>query len=396
MVTETPDFRSPAFLQEHAQSILAFYHPRCIDPDGGFFQFFKDDGHIYDRSTRHLVSSSRFVFNYAMACTELGESELLAWVSHGLDFLRERHRNPDTGGYAWTLDGPTVTDDTNYCYGLAFVALAYAVAYRAGVPEARGYLDETWALMEAHFWDARFGLYRDEATVDWEVSAYRGQNANMHTCEAWLMAYEATGEPRYLERAAVLADNMTNRQAALANGLVWEHYHTDWTVDWDYNRGDFSNIFKPWGIQPGHQTEWAKLLLILDAHRPEAWHLERARALFDWSVEHAWDAQHGGLVYGLDPNGGFYDTDKYFWVQAESLAAAARLAVRTGDAGYWAWYDRLWGYAWKHLVDPLHGGWYRILSRTNAPYSDEKSPAGKTGYHTMGACYDVLRATRTD
>ena len=36
------------------------------------------------------------------------------------------------------------------------------------------------------------------------------------------------------------------------------------------------------------------------------------------------------------------DDDKYFWVQAESIAAAARLARRTGDARYWDWYDRLW------------------------------------------------------
>ena len=31
-----------------------------------------------------------------------------------------------------------------------------------------------------------------------------------------------------------------------------------------------------------------------------------------------------------------------------------------------------------------------ILARDNRKYSDEKSPAGKTDYHTMGACYEVL------
>ncbi|WP_250862503.1 AGE family epimerase/isomerase, partial [Caballeronia sp. INML3] len=97
--------------------------------------------------------------------------------------------------------------------------------------------DETWQLMETHFWDAAHGLYKDEASADWKVSDYRGQNANMHTCEAFLAAFEATGEARYLDRAALLADNMVNRQAALAGGLVWEHYKPDWSVDWDYNKG---------------------------------------------------------------------------------------------------------------------------------------------------------------
>jgi hypothetical protein len=34
--------------------------------------------------------------------------------------------------------------------------------------------------------------------------------------------------------------------------------------------------------------------------------------------------------------------------------------------------------------------WYRILTADNRKISDEKSPAGKVDYHTMGACYEVL------
>ena len=245
--------------------------------------------------------------------------------------------------------------------------------------------------MEQRFWEPEHGLYADEATNDWQLSPYRGQNANMHACEAWLAALEASGEPRYLQRAQLLAANMTGRQAALAGGLVWEHYRPDWSVDWDYNRDDRSNIFRPWGFQPGHQVEWAKLLLILDRHAPDAGHLPRARELFDRAVAMAWDPRHGGLVYGNDVEGGFYDEDKYFWVQAEALATAALLAERTGEAGYWQWYDRLWDYSWRHFVDHQHGAWYRILGPGNRKLTDEKSPAGKTDYHTMGACYEVLK-----
>ena len=36
----------------------------------------------------------------------------------------------------------------------------------------------------------------------------------------------------------------------------------------------------------------------------------------------------------------------------------------------------------------------RILLRDNLRYSDEKSPAGKTDDHTMGACYEVLDALK--
>ena len=386
-----PDFRSREFLLGHVRDTMAFYHPRCIDPAGGFFQFFKDDGTVYDPHTRHLVSSTRFVFNYSMAWQAFGDPAYRQAVRHGIAFLRDAHRNPGTGGYAWVLHDGRVQDATNHCYGLAFVVLAYAKALEAGMEEARGWLEETWQLMEQRFWEPEHGLYADEATNDWQLSPYRGQNANMHACEAWLAALEASGEPRYLQRAQLLAANMTGRQAALAGGLVWEHYRPDWSVDWDYNRDDRSNIFRPWGFQPGHQVEWAKLLLILDRHAPDAGHLPRARELFDRAVAMAWDPRHGGLVYGNDVEGGFYDEDKYFWVQAEALATAALLAERTGEAGYWQWYDRLWDYSWRHFVDHQHGAWYRILGPGNRKLTDEKSPAGKTDYHTMGACYEVLK-----
>ncbi|RTL44321.1 MAG: AGE family epimerase/isomerase [Burkholderiales bacterium] len=394
-----PDLRQPEALLAHMRHTLAFYAPRVIDPGGGCFHFFKDDGTVYDRRTRHLVSSTRFVFNHALAWRWFGGP--VADVAHALAFVNGAHRQP-SGGFAWVLDWHAgqarVLDATNHAYGLAFVLLAHAHATEAGVAGARQGIEATFALMEQRFWEPAHQLYADEATPDWRVGTYRGQNANMHACEAMLAAHAATGEGRYLDRALTLATSIAQRQAARAGGLVWEHYRPDWTPDWDYNRHDKTNIFRPWGYQTGHLTEWAKLLLMLERRLGAAapdWLLPTARHFFDTAVREGWDAAHGGLVYGFAPGhegGGVCDADKYFWVQAESLAAAAWLAVRTGDDAYWQWYDRLWDYAWTYFVDHRHGAWYRILGPANDKLTDEKSPAGKTDYHTMGACQDVLAA----
>jgi len=370
------DFRSRQFLLDHIERTMTFYHPRAIDPHGGFYHFFKDDGTVYDTRTRHLVSSARFVFNYSMAWRRFQRPEYLQAVHHGLRFLRTVHRNPKAGGYSWLLEGLVARDPTNHCYGLAFVLLAYAHALQAGVGEACADLEATFALMERRFWSPAAGLYADEASGDWsELSAYRGQNANMHACEAMLAAFDATGDVHYLERAETLAHNITLRQAKLASGLIWEHYRADWSVDWDYNRNDKTNIFRPWGYQPGHLTEWAKLLLILERHRAllasgGGWLLPRAVELFDAAMRHAWDEECGGIYYGFAPDSSICDDDKYFWVQAESIAAAALLASRTGEARYWDWYDRIWRYSWEYFVDHRYGAWYRILSRDNRKYSD--------------------------
>ena len=388
-----PIFNDRRFLIDHIDSVMKFYHPHCIDNNtGGFFQYFRDDGSIYDFDTKHLVSSTRFIFNYSMASIQFDSKDYLDAALHGINYLRDSHLNKNTGGYAWTMKDSEVDESTNYCYGLAFVLLAYSSAYKAGILKAKDYIEETYQLMEKHFWSKEYELYSDEISAYWKVvSSYRGQNANMHSCEALIMAFEATGSQKYLDRALLIGKNICIRQAGLAEGLIWEHYDSNWKINWVYNKNRPDDLFRPWGFQVGHLTEWAKLLLILERHVKEDWLLPRAQELFDDAVEMGWDEKSEGLFYGFAPNGDICDKDKYFWVQAESLAAAAVLANRTGDDYYWEWYDRIWSYSWKHMIDHKYGAWFRILDSNNNKYDDLKSPAGKTDYHTMGACYEILK-----
>jgi mannose/cellobiose epimerase-like protein (N-acyl-D-glucosamine 2-epimerase family) len=388
-----PIFNDRRFLIDHIESVMKFYHPHCINNNtGGFFQYFRDDGSIYDFDNKHLVSSTRFIFNYSIAAIQFDSKDYLDAALHGINYLRDSHLNKNTGGYAWTIKGSEVDESTNYCYGLAFVLLAYSSAYKAGILIAKDYIEETYQLMEKHFWSKEYELYSDEISADWKVvSGYRGQNANMHSCEALIAAFEATGSQKYLDRALLIGKNICIRQAGLAEGLIWEHYDSNWEINWVYNKNRPDDLFRPWGFQVGHLTEWAKLLLILERHVKEDWLLPRAQELFDDAVEMGWDEKSEGLFYGFAPNGDICDKDKYFWVQAESLAAAAVLANRTGDDYYWEWYDRIWSYSWKHMIDHKYGAWFRILDSNNNKYDDLKSPAGKTDYHTMGACYEILK-----
>ncbi|MFQ3219437.1 MAG: mannose/cellobiose epimerase-like protein (N-acyl-D-glucosamine 2-epimerase family) [Paraglaciecola sp.] len=89
-----------------------------------------------------------------------------------------------------------------------------------------------------------------------------------------------------------------------------------------------------------------------------------------------------------------FDNEKYFWVQAESMCCAVYLLHHTGDAVYQQWYDKIWQYSWKHMVDHQYGAWFRVLTHENQKIDELKSPIGKTDYHTMGACFDVLDLVR--
>ena len=389
-------YRDPDFLRDHIRDIISFYHPTCIDEEyGGYINQMRDEGSIFDRMTKHLVGTCRFIYCFSMASLALDEATYRDAAAHGLRFLQASHRQPD-GGFAWVLHGREIEDGDRHCYGHAFVLLAAAAAAKAGVDGGVELAAEVYELLETRFWEPEAQLYVDLiAAGDWKaIDPYRGQNANMHMCEAMLCAYEATGEGRYLDRAHLLARRICVDLADKADGLVWEHYRTDWTHDWDYNKDDPQNLFKPYGYLPGHFTEWSKLLLILERYQPEDWMLPRARLLFDTALEKSWDHEKGGMHYTFSPEGEILDRDRYYWVLSETFAAAAALALRTGDDRYWDWYDKAWAYSDRHLIDHDFGGWYRILDANNRQYDDLKSPPSKTDYHPLGACYETLEALR--
>lgn len=386
---------TPHQIEQHIARIMAFYHPRCIDPQAGFYHYLTDDGHLYNRHHRHLVSSAGYVILYARYAMQTGDPEYLAWARHGLKFLEESHYQTRTQGYAWTLDNGKPDDTTQHCYGLASVMLAYATALKAGVAEARAGLDRVHALQTRRFFEPHRQLYAAEADDHWQLTGYRGQSANLRSCEALIGAFDATGDAAFLERALTISRTLWHKLAPMGDGWLWEHYDRDWHPDFDYHRDQPDDLFRPWGFQIGHQTTWARLMVVLSRHCPrESWLIPTAKRLFIEAVEKGWDSRYGGLVYGVDFNRQFLNRDKVYWVQAESLVAAAMLGDLTGEARYWRWYDKIANYCWQHMIDHEHGAWYRILTADNRRYSREKSPAPKTDCQTLGACCDILPIMR--
>lgn len=389
-------FQNPAWLKSQVFSILNFYYPRCMDDaNEGYYNCFLDDGTICDPYNKHLVSTTRFIYDFSIGLI-LGRQP--AWYKRGLErgihYLQRYHLDPVNGGYYWMLRNRQVTDATKFAYGHAFVLLAAARAASAGFLQAERIVSYTYDVLEEHFWEPRYGLYRDQMSADWsKVSPYRGQNANMHLCEAMIAAYEATGESKYLARAHTLAQNVTVGLASQSDGWIWENFYPDWSIDWTYiERDPFLVQFRPTGFVPGHQIEWSKLLLILDRYAHESWMRERSDFLYRAGFSRGADEEYGGIFYLLSPQWDVIDPRKMHWVQAEAIGASALRAVRPGSECSWETYTVMFSYCWSHLIDTVYGGWYNILSREGVRLSDVKSPLTKTDYHPISNCYETLRA----
>ncbi|MFW5932755.1 MAG: AGE family epimerase/isomerase [Candidatus Hadarchaeota archaeon] len=375
-------------------NVLNFYYPDCIDHrHGGYIAQLSDrDGHVYDGLSKGQVSTCRFVFNFSVGVLIDGPDWCRSAAKHGLDFLLNEHRDED-GGYPWLLKGRRVEDPTRKAYSHAFALLAISTAARAGISDARDEIGPTYEAIEENFMETDRGLCKPELGPNWEeTTSYRGQNANMHMCEALISAYDATDNDVYLDGAIRIATELAKELADEGDGILWEHYDSNWNIDWDYNRDQPDHLFRPWGYQPGHLMEWSKLLLIIDRHASGDWFIDRAEHFFRSAVENGWDDEYGGFYYNFDRDGRPILEDKYYWKLAEGLAAAALLAERTGKKYYWDWYDRIWGYAWENMINRKYGNWYFKLTRDNRVHEGiDSTPEVKVGYHPISACYEVMR-----
>ena len=366
-------------------------------------------GDRYTGEQRHLVATCRSVANFAMGAIADGPEWCLEAASHGLTALRDLHHDPENGGYHLVVDADgTSHDETRSAYGHAFVLLAFARAAQAGLADARDDLAVTHDLIEERFRDER-GLLRSDCEPDWTVSEpYRGQNANMHACEAYLAAYEATEDSLYLDPARHIAGELTVALAAETDGLLWEHYTVDWDHDFAYNRDEPRHQFRPPGYQPGHHFEWAKLLGLLDRYEtasgtgssttaPETNWYARAVDLFEAAIDLGWTGE--GFAYTVEADGDIIVPDRYGWALAEGIGAAAVLAERADarDDPDRAHRFGDWQQRFLTLVDDYRGPaglWYeKRLAEDDGSDPVPPSPPGvEPDYHPAGAFFESWRS----
>ena len=160
--------------------------------------------------------------------TSLAAPAADAIVDHGMQFLWNGHRDQKHGGYCWSLDDNGYKDDSKQAYGHAFVLLAAADAKVLGHPLADKLLADITEVIETRFWEEQHGAMSEEYARDWsKITGYRGQNSNMHTTEALMAAFEATGDTKYLNMAERIASLIIKRHAAALDYVVAEHFDAE-------------------------------------------------------------------------------------------------------------------------------------------------------------------------
>jgi mannose/cellobiose epimerase-like protein (N-acyl-D-glucosamine 2-epimerase family) len=331
----------------------------------GGFGYLGADGTVLPGEPLQTWISARMTHVFGLA-TLLGHPGARELAEHGVATLLAGPLHDDEDG-GWRA---AVGDDTKAAYVHAFVVLAGSTATVAGLAGGRELLAEALDVWDRRFWDDGAGLAVESWDRAWTACGdYRGANANMHGVEATLAAADAlSGTAADLLRARALrsAERIVHGFARDGDWRLPEHFTADWQPLPDYNRDRPADPFRPFGVTLGHQFEWARLCLHLEAALGEAapgWLRSDASALFAAAVDRGWAADgFPGFPYTLDWGDRPVVGARMHWVLCEAVAAAAVLGAVTGEPRF----DRLRA-EWADLgdrrfLDPAVGSWHHELT----------------------------------
>ncbi|TQS72952.1 sugar isomerase [Rhodobacteraceae bacterium] len=345
------------WLLQEGQRLLHHYAKARV-ADG--FATLGNDGTMVDATAQSLITA-RKAHCYALGAM-MGVPGAAPLADHAIAALLDGPlRDHAQGGWFADASGPS----RKQAYLHAFVALAGASATMAARPRGAELMQAAVEVIDRHFWIAEEEVMQPSFAHDWsDPEAYRGANCNMHTTEACLALHDATGEPRWLDRALALATRFGHDIPDAHNGRLPEHFAPDWALLPDYGADQPADDTRPWGLTPGHHAEWAGLLLKVGAACRESgrdvpdWVHTDAVRLFDYAMRHGW-APDGkpGMVYTLGWDNEVSVPNRAYWVQAETANTALMLYRLTGDGRFEDTYRMVWDYIASTLIDHTAGGW---------------------------------------
>jgi mannose-6-phosphate isomerase len=347
-----------------------------VDPAGGFFERLGQDGKPLAEPRRSRVTP-RQAYCFAMGPSMGWRGDAAELVRHGLDFWCAKFQRPD--GLFRTLinaDG-SVADDRAITYDQAFGLLAFNLGATLG--DWRAVRErQAQELLRAILQHTKRPTGGFENGVP--KSLPLESNPHMHLFEATLAGSEVCAECSLWKP---LADEIAEFSLAHffdRNGLLHEFFDEDWK----FTAGVPGRI-----VEPGHQFEWAWLLLRWSGDKhPKA----RAAALKMIEVTEAHCIRDGLALQQVLDDFSPHDGSARLWPQTERLKAAALAARITGEARYFSMAASAAEALQRYLATPIPGLWYDRIDGAGK-IVDEPAPAS-TFYHLVVAVAEISALAR--
>ncbi|MEP6967045.1 MAG: AGE family epimerase/isomerase [Pseudomonadota bacterium] len=337
---------------------------------GGFHEALGQDG-VPAALPRRCRVQPRQIYSFSLAARLGWRGPARRAAEHGLSYFLDRFRRPDGLFRASVEIDGRARDDRALLYDQAFALLGLYGAHDLDPrPDLRGAAEELLDRIRRQFKYSGGGFREDDA-------APFQSNAQMHLFEACIAWGAVAGGP-FAETADEIGALCLHRLIDPETGAIDEVYDGGWRP---VAPGGGAGAERR--IEPGHQFEWAWLLMQWDKAGARGCRgpAERLFAAGEASVHRS---RHV-VPAAMSPDGRVFEPLARLWPQTERLRTAVLLA---GEAGAdRAAYERAALDAGAGLLTflqtPIAGLWRDKLLPDGA-FVEEAAPASSL-YHLAGA-----------
>lgn len=343
---------------------------------GGFHERLNHDGTPTGEARRARLHP-RQMFAYAHAGRLGWDGSFASAVEHGLSFFLSRYRRED--GWFRSLVSPTgepLSDDV-VLYDQAFALLGLASAY-----VTLG--DERLRIMALDLHDSlreRLAHPSIGFRESLDERSLLSSNSHMHLLEASLSWQELDADERWGRLTQELIDLATTRLIDSRTGAMREFFD----IDWRPAQGEQGRI-----VEPGHQFEWAWLLLRFRDCGGDDRVTPLALRLIDIGETHGVDRVRGAAINSLDVDFTARDMNARLWPQCERIKAACSAFEATGGMCYQSAALEAVQTMMSYFDTPLRGLWRDCLDASGS-FIREPAPASSF-YHIVSALLSLTRA----
>jgi mannose/cellobiose epimerase-like protein (N-acyl-D-glucosamine 2-epimerase family) len=301
------------------QAAYPLWATRGIDHrSGGFVEALDQEAIALDIPRRARVQPRQiYAFAHAAQFGWLGPTQDI--VLRGTKYFESHYRRADGLFRSLVSHAGAVLDERALLYDQAFALLGYASAARA-IPLSRRAFEaraiELRATIQRHFAAPDGAYFSDE-----ELGPQRESNPHMHLLEACLAWAEIGEDPDWTAGVTRLVELALSRFTHKCSGAIGELYDDQ----------GMPSLRDGGRVEPGHQFEWAWLLL-----RSIPYHVfpARAAALRLIAIGEEYGVHDGVAVNALRDDLSVEDPRARLWPQTERLKAALRAASVTHDPTY--------------------------------------------------------------
>lgn len=311
--------------------------------NGGFHERLEQNGQPCNEPRRaRLHPRQMFAFSLADDLGHDGITEPA--VAHALEFFLRHHVRADRLIRTCVAPDGHCVDDAVLLYDQAFALLGYATAYDVfNDASLRQRAHALLASVQSRLANPAGGFVEAPDRPRTATS-----NSHMHLFEAVLAWQGVDHDVCWRRLAASIVDLTFTKLIDPASSQIREFY----TDDWHPAPGEAGLI-----VEPGHQFEWAWLLLRWYSSTGEARVAKLALTLIDEAESHGVDPARDVAVNSIWLDGKVRDGQARLWPQTERLkagcaawewtrapryldiaqrsAAAIEQYLRTGTAGLW-------------------------------------------------------------